>query len=60
MPKLPAIRRSAIEAGALLRRDQGQTQNLVRGSRDCETGAADGRADEALPGTVDERETCVA
>src|SRR5213075_1706137 len=45
---------------ALLRRDQGQTQYLVRGSRDCETGAADGRADEALPGTVDECETSVA
>jgi hypothetical protein len=46
--------------GALLRRDQGQTQNLVRGSRDSETGAADDRADEALPGTVDECETSVA
>ena len=46
--------------GALLRRDQGQTQKLVRASRGCETGAADGRADEALPGIVDECETCVA
>ena len=57
------IARDAAErdrGGALLRRDQGQTQNLVRGSRDSETGAADDRADEALPGTVDECETSVA
>ena len=33
---------------------------MVRASRDCETGAADGGADEALPGTLDECETCVA
>jgi hypothetical protein len=46
--------------GALLRRDQDQTQNLVRRSRDPKTGATDGRADKALPGTVDECETCVA
>ena len=46
--------------GALLRRDQGQGQNLVRGVRDSEPGAADGRADEGLPGTVDKCEACVA
>ena len=45
--------------GALLRRDQGQAQNLVRGVRDSEPGAADGRAEEGLPGTAGECEARV-
>jgi hypothetical protein len=46
--------------GALPRWDQGQAQNLVRGGRDSEPGAADGRAGEGLPGTVGECEARVA
>ena len=46
--------------GAVLRWDQGQGQNLVRGGRDSEPGAADGCAGEGLPGTVDECEARVA
>ncbi len=46
--------------GALLRWDQGQGQDLARGSRESEAGAADGRADEGLPGTVDKRQGPVA
>src|SRR5215469_9159134 len=46
--------------GALLRWYQDQAQNLVRGVRDSEPSAADGRADEGLPGTVDEGEARVA
>ena len=46
--------------GALLRRNQGQGQNLARGLRNSEAGAADGRPDEALPGTVDKCETPIA
>ena len=45
--------------GALLRGDQGEAQHPVRGIGDAEPGAADGRADEGLPGTVDEREARV-
>src|SRR5207237_1702202 len=42
--------------GALLRRDQGQGQDLAGRSHESEAGAADGRAYEALPGTVDTRQ----
>ena len=42
--------------GALLRRDQGQGQDLAGGSHESEAGTADGRADEALPRTVDKRQ----
>ena len=48
------------QGGALLRRDQGEAQDSVRGIRDSEPGAADNRADEGLPGTVDEREARIA
>ena len=48
------------QGGALLRCDEGEAQNSVRGVRDSEPGAADGRADEGLPGTVDECEARVA
>ena len=58
-PKLPATRRSAVDA-ALLRRDQGQGQDLAGGSHQSEAGTADGRADEALPRTVDKRQAPVA
>src|SRR3989440_248929 len=46
--------------GALLRRDQGQGQDLAGGSHESEAGTADGRADEALPRTVDKRQAPVA
>ena len=46
--------------GALLRRDQGQGQDLAGGCRDSEAGTGDGRADEALPGTLDKRQARVA
>ena len=45
---------------ALLRRDQGQGQDLAGGSHESEAGTADGRADEALPRTVDKRQAPVA
>src|SRR5205814_1904196 len=45
--------------GALLRRDQGQGQDLAGGSHESEAGTADGRADEALPRTADKRRTHV-
>jgi hypothetical protein len=47
------------QGGALLRCDPGEAQNSVRGVRDSEPGAGDGRADEGLPGTVDECEARV-
>src|SRR5436190_1233056 len=46
--------------GALLRRDQGQGQDLAGRSHESEAGTADGRADEALPRTVDKRQAPVA
>src|SRR6476661_10980817 len=46
--------------GALLRRDQGQGQDLAGGSHQSKAGTADGRADEALPRTVDKRQAPVA
>src|SRR5947209_1641371 len=46
--------------GALLRRDQGQGQDLAGGSHESKAGTADGRADKALPGTVDKRQAPVA
>src|SRR5881398_894829 len=46
--------------GALLRRDQGQGQDLAGGSHESEAGTADGRADETLPRTVDKRQAPVA
>src|SRR5213076_2739284 len=46
--------------GALLRRDQGQGQDLAGGSYESKADTADGRADEALPRTVDKRQTSVA
>src|SRR6266516_4349185 len=42
--------------GALLRRNQGQGQDLAGGSHESEAGTPDGRADEALPRTVDKRQ----
>src|SRR5262245_58521240 len=45
---------------ALLRRDQGHGQDLAGGSYESEAGTADGRADEALPRTVDKRQAPVA
>ena len=42
--------------GALLRRDQGQGQDLAGGSHESEAGTGDGRADEALPRTLDKRQ----
>jgi hypothetical protein len=57
-PKLPATRRSAVDAARC--RDQGQGQDLARGSHESEAGTGDGRADEALPRTVDERQAPVA
>src|SRR5204862_3534078 len=46
--------------GALLRRNQGQGQDLAGGSHNSEAGTGDGRADEALPRTVDKRQAPVA
>src|SRR5205814_5762980 len=46
--------------GALLRRDQGQGQDLAGRSHESEAGTADGRADEALPRTVDKRQGPIA
>ena len=46
--------------GAFLRRDQGQGHDLAGGSHESEAGTADGRADEALPRTVDKRQAPVA
>ena len=60
MPKLPATRPSANKEARCSGCDQGETQNSVRGARDAEPGAADDRADEGLPGTVDECEARVA
>src|SRR5205807_9148815 len=44
------------QGGALLRCDQAEAQNSVRALRDSAPCAADGRADERLPGTADECE----
>src|SRR5215470_18958013 len=46
--------------GALLRRDQGQGKDLAGGSHESKADTADGRANEALPRTVDKRQAPVA
>ena len=46
--------------GALLHQDQGQRQDLAGGSCQSKAGTADGRADEALPRTVDKHQAPVA